>query len=65
MNGLSAMIPISSECSTQCHSSMFVIFSDIIVLSWWRKKEEERGQKIDDLPVLETCRSCILAMLTR
>ena len=33
------------------------------MLSCWRK-EEERSQKIDDLPVLATCRSGTLAMLS-
>ena len=29
-----------------------------------RRKKEERSQKIDDLPVLATCRSGTLAMLS-
>ena len=35
-----------------------------IVVEGRKNKEEERSQKIDDLPVLATCRSGTLAMLS-
>jgi len=44
-------------------ASIVVIASAVIVLSCWRK-EEGRSQKIDDLPILATCRSGTLAMLS-
>ena len=47
--------------------SRLVIASAVIVLSCWRKEEERKkkeDQKIDDLPVLATCRSGTLAMLS-
>ena len=50
-------IPSDLCCSFPFESSA------VIVLSCWRK-EEERSQKIDDLPVLTTCRSGTLAMLS-
>ena len=53
---------VSTIPSDLCCSFPFVIASAVIVLSCWRK--EERSQKIDDLPVLATCRSGTLAMLS-
>ena len=38
-----------------------VMASAIIMLSWWK---EERSQKIDDLPILMSCHSGTLAMLS-
>ena len=40
-----------------------VIASAVIVLFQW-KEEQERSQKIDDLPILATCQSGILAMVS-
>ena len=43
-----------------------VIASTVIVLAWLKDTEERRrkeSQKIEDLPVLETCRSGTLAIL--
>ena len=48
-----------------------VIASAVIVLAWWtvtlteeRRKKKEESQKIDDLPVLATCRSGTSAMFS-
>ena len=48
-----------------------VIASAVIVLAWRtvtlteeRRRKKESSQKIDDLPVLATCRSGISAMLS-
>ena len=54
---------VSTIPSDLCYSFAFVIASAFIVLSCWRKEEEE-SQKIDDLPVLATCRSGTLAILS-
>ena len=64
-NSSSSMITISSECNTQWFMLLacvliVVIASAVIVLSWRRKE----SKKIDDLPVLVTCRSGTLAMLS-
>ena len=37
---------------------------NVVVLSWWKVEKEEESQKIDDLPVLATCWSGTLAMLS-
>ena len=46
-----------------------VISLVIVVLSWWKvrrekERKQERSQKIDDLPILATCQSGTLAMLS-
>ena len=55
-----------SECSTQCFCSLlaFVIASAVIMPAWLRLKEKERSQKIDNLPILASCRPGTSAMLS-
>ena len=42
---------------------MIVIVSVVILLAWMAKKKQ-RSQKIDNLPVLATCRSGTLEILS-
>ena len=53
---------MSTVPSDLCRFIAFVIASTVIVATEERKKEE--SQKIDDLPVLETCQSGTLAILS-
>ena len=41
-----------------------MIASTVIVLAWLKDGEEEESQKIDDLPVLATCWSGTLVILS-
>ena len=58
------------SCSGKCNTRWFMMFFCVrivialaVVLLWW-KIGERRSQKIDDLPVLATCRSGTLVMLS-
>ena len=43
---------------------IILIAPAIIMLPWWKEERREKNQKIDNLPVLATCRSGTLAMFS-
>ena len=57
---------MSTVPSDLCRFFTFVIASTAIVLAWLKDMEErnKESQKIDNLPILETCRSGTLVILS-